>query len=101
MMQHRTLRGPFCRECGLRLWKKMAGHSAALGWWGIISLFVGNPLTLILDGIAWLRLSRLAPPQGPPPQPAAPPGPPPGYPGYPAPPDGAPPQQQWPAPPPG
>lgn len=85
LMQMLTLKGPLCREHGMAAVKRMTGRSLLLGWWGLISLFVMNPITLFLNLIAWLKIRGLAAPTqaapgyapaenyGPPPQAYAPP----------------------------
>jgi len=93
LMQNLSLKGPFCRAHGMAAVKRMTIRSLLFGWWGVISLFVANPLTLILNGVAWMRIRGLPEPIGEPvraavqppayPEQAAPPSvyaqPPPGY----------------------
>ncbi len=71
--------------------KSMTRNSLLLGWWSPMSLFFGNPITLILNFCTWLSIRRLPAPGSQPATgfaaPAALPSPPP--PGY-----GQP--QQWP-----
>jgi len=62
LMQMLTLKGPFCRVHGVAAVKRMTGRSLLLGWWGLISFVVMNPITLILNFVAWMRLRRLAGP---------------------------------------
>lgn len=56
--QHRVLRGPLCRQCGLIAWRRMTLQTVALGWWGLVSLVV-TPLTLALNGVALVRLLQV------------------------------------------
>lgn len=88
MMRHVTYRGPFCRDCGLKAVKRGVTRTATLGWWGVISLFLGTPFSLIADLVAWLRIralpapvmvtpmSQVPAPSMAPPTPLAPPAPP-------------------------
>ena len=99
VMQWRSLRGPFCRSCGMQALGKLTKDTLWPGWWGPISLVLGTPFALLSNLFAWMRIRGLAEPEGEPvrrnaaPQPGGaypPPGstPPPPPPGY-APPAGA------------
>jgi hypothetical protein len=126
LMQNLSLKGPFCRVHGMAIVKRMTIRSLLLGWWGVLSLFVANPLTLIFNGVAWAKIRGLDAPAGqtaqeyappheyapPPPQAYTPPapvyapappqayGPPQAYPGQ-SPPDYMQPPPGHPPPPPG
>ena len=56
--RHRVLRGPLCRQCGLIAWRRMTLDTAALGWWGVVSVVV-TPLTLALNAVALVRLLQV------------------------------------------
>lgn len=62
LAQWRSARGLFCRTCGTALLRKMTAHTLALGWWGLISLFIGTPFTLITNAGAGRALRRLPAP---------------------------------------
>jgi hypothetical protein len=62
LMQHMRYRGPLCRDCGMKVLRRCTSRTLVMGWWGVISLFVGTPVTLLLDLVAWLRIRRLAVP---------------------------------------
>ncbi len=62
VMQHRSLRGPFCRTHLMASLKTMTGKSLVLGWWGVLSFFLGMPFTLISNGVTWVRGRGLAAP---------------------------------------
>ena len=59
---HRTIRGPFCRDCGLSAVRRMVNATLLRGWIGWISFFVA-PVTALLDLVVWLRLRSLDAPQ--------------------------------------
>jgi hypothetical protein len=62
MMQWRSLRGPFCRSCGMQALRKLTGETLWQGWWGVLSAIVGTPFTLISNFFTWLRIRALPEP---------------------------------------
>jgi len=64
MMQWRSLRGPFCRSCGMAALKKLTGETLWQGWWGVLSAIIGTPFTLISNFFTWLRVRALPEPTG-------------------------------------
>ncbi|MEC3918873.1 hypothetical protein VMT40_30035 [Nocardia sp. CDC160] len=62
IMQFRKLPGPYCRDCGLASFRKMTGDSLVQGWWGPISGFIANPVTLLINLINRARLQQVGPP---------------------------------------
>ena len=62
LMQHLTYRGPLCRDCGMKVVKRCTRRTLVMGWWGVVSLFLGTPITLLLDLVAWLRIRGLSAP---------------------------------------
>jgi hypothetical protein len=46
---HTTIKGFFCRRCLRSLFKEYQIHNLALGWWGLTSFFIINPIYLILN----------------------------------------------------
>jgi hypothetical protein len=62
IMQWRHLRGPFCRECGMRALRKLTTDTLWQGWWGPISLVLGTPFALLSNLFAWMRIRSLPAP---------------------------------------
>jgi hypothetical protein len=48
LMRFGSLKGPFCRDCGLYVFRKMSAHTLLLGWWGWASFFI-TPITLLIN----------------------------------------------------
>lgn len=63
LMRFLSRRGPFCRDCGLRVVRDMSAKTLWQGWWGPLSLFV-TPVVLLTNLAPWSRLRRLGPPTG-------------------------------------
>lgn len=61
MMQFRKLPGPFCRDCGMAVFRKMTGEGLVQGWWGPASVVI-NAFTLLMNVVARGRIAALAPP---------------------------------------
>jgi hypothetical protein len=59
VMQFRSAPGPFCRDCGTALVRKLASDTMWQGWWGYFS-FLATPVVLVIDFVLFLRLSGLA-----------------------------------------
>jgi hypothetical protein len=57
-MVSKTRRGPFCRSCGLALFRQMQNSTLYQGWFGMVSFFI-TPIILFLNVLAWLRLQAL------------------------------------------
>jgi len=38
-----------CRECAIRTLRSYTLRTLVQGWWGLISLFVANPATILLN----------------------------------------------------
>jgi hypothetical protein len=62
LFRHLTTSGPFCRDCGLRVFRDMTSDTLMLGWWSIVSL-VANPFTIIGNLRRRAAVARLATPQ--------------------------------------
>ncbi|MBB5911204.1 hypothetical protein BJY24_000071 [Nocardia transvalensis] len=56
---HRT--GPFCRNCGLAVYRRMTLENVWLGWWGPFSMFI-NAATMLFNVLTYREIARLAPP---------------------------------------
>jgi hypothetical protein len=52
-----------CRECGTRTVLRYTGQTLVQGWWGLVSLFIANPFTIVMNVVALIEARRLAPPQ--------------------------------------
>lgn len=40
LMRFRHLDGPFCRDCGVAVFREMTGKTLLQGWWGLASFFI-------------------------------------------------------------
>lgn len=54
-------RGPFCRNCGIAMFRRTTAHTLAYGWWGIFSIFA-TPIVLLLNWRARQKIVRLPEP---------------------------------------
>jgi hypothetical protein len=61
-LKFRRLPGPFCRDCGIALFRQLTNRTLLLGWWGIPALFV-NFATIVGNLLVRRRLRRLPAPQ--------------------------------------
>jgi hypothetical protein len=52
-----------CRECGTKTVLEWTGRTLVQGWWGIISFFISNPFTILMNLVALVQAKRLPPPQ--------------------------------------
>jgi hypothetical protein len=57
--QSRALSGDLCRRCSTGAFLRMTGHTAVLGWWGMISFFV-TP-AFILNNVGYFLRSQTLP----------------------------------------
>ncbi|CAM3903732.1 hypothetical protein [Nocardiopsis rhodophaea] len=55
--------GPFCRPCGVAVYRRMTAQSLWQGWWSPFSLVI-NPIVLLMNLVARRQLYRLAYPSG-------------------------------------
>ena len=62
IMQFRNLKGPFCRNCGLNVWRRMTDATLLRGWVGMLSFFIA-PATALINVINLPKLNGLPPPQ--------------------------------------
>jgi hypothetical protein len=58
----KTLKGPFCRACGLYAWRRMTDATLLRGWLGLLSFLVA-PLTAIVNFVNRRKLAGLPAPQ--------------------------------------
>jgi hypothetical protein len=61
MMRFGSLSGPFCRDCGVYVFRKMTAHTLLAGWWGWASFFI-TPVILLLNLARRGKVARLAAP---------------------------------------
>jgi hypothetical protein len=61
VMQFKHISGPFCRSCGLHMWRRMTDTTLWRGWWGFISFFAA-PVTVLINLANLPKLKRLPPP---------------------------------------
>jgi hypothetical protein len=53
--------GPFCRDCGLFVYRKATAHTLLAGWWGWLSFFI-TPVILLVNLSRRGKVARLAAP---------------------------------------
>jgi hypothetical protein len=58
-------KGPFCRDCGLAVFRDMTAKTLIGGWWGYIS-FIATPVTVLINLTRHGKVASLAPPMPPP-----------------------------------
>ncbi|WKD35853.1 LppU/SCO3897 family protein [Streptomyces xanthophaeus] len=63
LMRFLSLRGPFCRDCGLATYRRMSSDTLWQGWWGPLSVFI-TPVTLLMNLGPRAAFRKLAPPAG-------------------------------------
>ena len=52
-----------CRDCGTRTVMQYTGRTLVQGWWGLVSLFIANPFTIVMNLVALVQAKQLPPPQ--------------------------------------
>lgn len=62
IMQFRSLKGPFCRDCGLATFRQMTAQTLIQGWYGYAS-FVITPFTVLLNLFRRSSVAGLPAPQ--------------------------------------
>jgi hypothetical protein len=58
-------KGPFCRDCGLAVFRDMTAKTLIGGWWGYVS-FAATPITVLINLTRHGKVASLAPPMPPP-----------------------------------
>ncbi len=61
MMRFISLKGPFCRTCGIAVHREMTTRTMWQGWWGYVS-FVITPFTLLYNLVPRSRFNALPQP---------------------------------------
>jgi hypothetical protein len=62
IMQFLSLKGPFCRDCGIATFRDMTSKTLVQGWWGYASSII-TPIILIWNLIQRLKFFDLRAPQ--------------------------------------
>lgn len=62
LMTFKNLKGPFCRNCGLHVWRRMTDATLLRGWLGIFSFFIA-PVTALINVANLHKLTSLPEPQ--------------------------------------
>ena len=60
--RRRWLTGPFCRSCGIAMFREVTNRTLLTGWWGVLSFFA-NLLTIAGNLGARRRFGQLSSPQ--------------------------------------
>ncbi|WP_280265976.1 hypothetical protein [Nocardia wallacei] len=53
--------GPFCRDCGLAIYRQMTLENVWRGWWGPFSVFI-NAVTMLFNLLTYRDITKLPPP---------------------------------------
>ena len=61
LMTFKNLKGPFCRNCGLNVWRRMTDATLLRGWLGLFSFFIA-PVTAVINLINLRKLTSLPAP---------------------------------------
>ena len=72
IMRFLRTQGPFCRDCGLGVFRHMTSRTLVQGWYGYASLLI-TPITVLINLVRRAKVARLAPPQPNPYGPSRPP----------------------------
>ncbi|WP_433384788.1 hypothetical protein ACQPZX_24430 [Actinoplanes sp. CA-142083] len=62
LMQFLSTEGPFCRDCGLGVFRHMTTRTLVQGWYGYASMII-TPVTVVINLIRRGKVARLTPPQ--------------------------------------
>ncbi|HEX5200829.1 MAG TPA: hypothetical protein VFW27_12930 [Actinoplanes sp.] len=72
LMQFLSTEGPFCRDCGLGVFRQMTSRTLVQGWYGYASMII-TPVTVVINLVRRGKIARLTPPQPNPYGPSRPP----------------------------
>jgi len=61
LMQFLKAEGPFCRDCGISVFRTMTSRTLVQGWWGFLSFFI-TPIVILINLIRVPRVRGLAQP---------------------------------------
>jgi len=62
IMRFLSVKGPFCRDCGLATFRDLTSRTLVQGWWGYASSVI-TPFTVLINLLRRGRVARLDPPQ--------------------------------------
>lgn len=62
LMTFKNMKGPYCRDCGLHVWRRMTDTTLLRGWLGMLSFFIA-PATAIINVVNQPKLTSLRPPE--------------------------------------
>lgn len=62
LMTFKNLKGPYCRDCGMNVWRRMTNETLLRGWLGIFSFFIA-PMTALVNVVNLPKLTSLASPE--------------------------------------
>jgi hypothetical protein len=62
LMRFLSLKGPFCRNCGLATFRQMTARTLVQGWYGYAS-FIITPITILINIVRRGTVASLPPPQ--------------------------------------
>lgn len=63
LMRFLSLKGPFCRGCGIAVHREMTTRTMWQGWWGYLSFLI-TPFTLLYNFVPRSKFNKLPAPQG-------------------------------------
>jgi hypothetical protein len=72
LMQFLSTPGPFCRDCGLGVFRHMTSRTLVQGWYGYASMVI-TPVTVVMNLVRRGKVARLTAPQPHPYAPSRPP----------------------------
>ena len=72
IMRFLSTEGPFCRDCGLGVFRHMTSRTLVQGWYGYASMII-TPITVLMNIARRGKVAKLAPPQPNPYGPSRPP----------------------------
>jgi hypothetical protein len=64
IMQFLSLKGPFCRDCGLATFRDMTAKTLIQGWWGYASSII-TPITVLINAVRRGKVASLPAPRPP------------------------------------
>jgi hypothetical protein len=61
LMRFGSATGPFCRDCGLAMFRRLQAHTLVAGWWSYASVIAG-PITMIINMVRRGKVAKLPAP---------------------------------------
>lgn len=61
VMRFLSLRGPFCRDCGVATFRRMTERTLVQGWWGFLSSVI-TPVVVLMNLVLRHKVASLAAP---------------------------------------